>query len=42
MSENKRNIIKFELDIDNPSLLTAGQQTEFDALAARPDYQLSL
>ena len=37
MSANEKNIIKFELDLDNPSPLTADQQAELDALAASPD-----
>jgi uncharacterized protein (DUF4415 family) len=40
MIANEGNITTFELDVENPPPLTAAQQTELDALAARPDSEI--
>lgn len=37
MKKNDRHITNFELDIDNPPLLTPEQQAELEALSARPE-----
>jgi uncharacterized protein (DUF4415 family) len=40
MNTSEKNITTFELDLDNPPSLTAEQQAELDALAARPDSEI--
>ena len=35
MRENNKHITRFELNISNPSLLTAEQQVELEVLSAR-------
>ena len=40
MTESEENIITVEFDPDNPPPLTAEQQAELDALAARPDSEI--
>lgn len=37
MKKNKKHITSFELDLNNMPPLTAEEQAELDALAARPD-----
>lgn len=40
MNKNKKHITTFEIDLDNPPSVTAEQQAELDALAARPDSKI--
>lgn len=40
MSENKKHITVFEMDVDNPPPLSEEQQAEIDALAAKPDSEI--
>ena len=40
MKKNEKNIITVEIDPDNLPPLTATQQAELDALAARPDSEI--
>lgn len=46
MRENNKHITRFELNISNPSLLTAEQQVELEVLSARSnstiDFQIFL
>ena len=40
MKKNDKNITTIEMDLDNPPPLTAEQQAELEALAARPDSEI--
>ena len=40
MEKNEKHITSFEIDLDNPPPVTAEQQAELDALAARPDSEI--